>query len=102
VANWGILTPNRTHVPAEQVQSIAVLLIAMRVASVVCDTDGMAPGLAERPSGTVAFLFADIENSPLHWASRPDEMSTALAQHDQLARSIGAARFRVQFLEVVV
>ncbi len=38
------------------------------------------------PSGTVTFLFSDIEGSTKLWEQRPDEMRTALARHDALMR----------------
>ncbi len=38
------------------------------------------------PSGTVTFLFTDIEGSTRLWEERPDEMRAAVAEHD--------ARFR--------
>lgn len=39
------------------------------------------------PTGTVTFLFTDIEGSTHAWDSRPDAMRAALAQHDALVRS---------------
>jgi class 3 adenylate cyclase len=39
------------------------------------------------PSGTVTFLFADIEGSTPRWEHDPDAMSEALAEHDALLRS---------------
>lgn len=41
----------------------------------------------ELPSGTVTFLFTDIEGSTRLWEERPDEMRAALAQHDEILRS---------------
>src|SRR5512133_1155311 len=38
------------------------------------------------PSGTVTFLFTDIEGSTKLWENHPDEMRTALAQHDLILR----------------
>jgi predicted ATPase/class 3 adenylate cyclase len=38
------------------------------------------------PSGTVTFLFTDIEGSTRIWESRREEMQVALVQHDQLLR----------------
>ena len=38
------------------------------------------------PSGTVTFLFTDIEGSTRLWEERPDEMRAALAEHDALVR----------------
>ena len=39
------------------------------------------------PSGTVTFLFTDIEGSTRLWDERPDPMREALARHDELLRS---------------
>jgi predicted ATPase/class 3 adenylate cyclase/Tfp pilus assembly protein PilF len=39
-----------------------------------------------RPSGTVTFLFTDIEGSTKLWEQNPDAMRPALARHDQLLR----------------
>lgn len=39
-----------------------------------------------RPSGTVTFLFTDIEGSTQRWERRPDAMSVALARHNALVR----------------
>ena len=38
------------------------------------------------PSGTVTFLFSDIENSTKLWEEYPQAMSEALVQHDTLLR----------------
>ncbi len=40
-----------------------------------------------RPSGTVTFLFTDLEGSTRNWEARPDAMSSALAEHDDIMRS---------------
>jgi predicted ATPase/class 3 adenylate cyclase len=40
----------------------------------------------EVPSGTVTFLFTDVEDSTLRWDQEPAAMSVALARHDQLLR----------------
>jgi class 3 adenylate cyclase len=40
-----------------------------------------------QPTGTVAFLFTDIEGSTTLWERHPKYMRKALAQHDQLLRS---------------
>ena len=39
------------------------------------------------PSGTVTFLFTDIEGSTPRWEHDPDAMSEALAEHDALLRT---------------
>ena len=38
------------------------------------------------PSGTVTFLFTDIEGSTLLWQKFPAEMNTALAKHDAILK----------------
>ncbi len=42
--------------------------------------------MAELPSGTVTFLFTDIEGSTRLWEVHPEAMRDALARHDQLLR----------------
>jgi predicted ATPase/class 3 adenylate cyclase len=42
--------------------------------------------MAERPTGTVTFLFTDIEGSTRLWEEHPHEMQSALERHDQLLR----------------
>ena len=39
-----------------------------------------------RPTGTVTFLFTDIEGSTKLWEQNPDVMRSALARHDVLLR----------------
>ena len=36
------------------------------------------------PSGTVTFLFTDIEGSTVLWETRPDSMRLALEHHDAI------------------
>ena len=42
--------------------------------------------MAERPTGTITFLFTDIEGSTRLWEQRPVEMQDALERHDQILR----------------
>ena len=42
------------------------------------------------PSGTVAFLFTDIEGSTKRWQQDPRAMAAAVARHDELLRDIVA------------
>ncbi len=42
--------------------------------------------MAELPSGTVTFLFTDLEGSTRLWEEYPDAMRDALARHDELLR----------------
>ena len=40
------------------------------------------------PSGTVTFLFTDIENSTSLWEKYPETMKSALAMHDALLKKV--------------
>src|SRR5690242_3132938 len=40
--------------------------------------------VAELPSGTVTFLFTDLEGSTRLWEEHPDAMKSALARHDAI------------------
>ena len=42
--------------------------------------------MTELPSGTVTFLFTDIEGSTRLWEEHPDAMRDALARHDEVLR----------------
>ena len=44
--------------------------------------------MSELPSGTITFLFTDIESSTALWEKYPDAMKISLAQHDALLREI--------------
>jgi len=44
------------------------------------------PTLTAPPTGTVTFLFTDIEGSTRLWQDHPDAMRPALARHDHLLR----------------
>ena len=39
------------------------------------------------PSGTVTFLFTDIEGSTKRWEKHPQDMGKAVARHDELMRA---------------
>lgn len=43
--------------------------------------------MAERPTGTVTFLFTDVEGSTQAWERTPTEMDQALELHDQVLRA---------------
>jgi class 3 adenylate cyclase len=40
--------------------------------------------MGDKPSGTVTFLFTDIEGSTRRWEEDPQAMRSALAAHDQV------------------
>ena len=44
--------------------------------------------MSQLPSGTVTFLFTDIENSTPLWEKHPEAMKSALAAHDGLLKDI--------------
>lgn len=44
--------------------------------------------MAHQPTGTVTFLFTDIEGSTERWQRDPDAMAVALAAHDELIREV--------------
>lgn len=46
-----------------------------------------APGGQALPTGTVTFLFTDIEGSTQRWEAQRDAMKAAVARHDSLVRS---------------
>ena len=43
--------------------------------------------MTELPSGTVTFLFTDLEGSTRLWEEHPEAMRDALARHDEILRS---------------
>ena len=45
-----------------------------------------------RPTGTVTFLFTDIEGSTQLWEHHPEAMKAALAEHDRILRASIEAR----------
>lgn len=47
--------------------------------------------MAGLPTGTVTFLFTDIEGSTRLWQEQPDAMKPALARHDEILRDAIAA-----------
>ncbi len=42
--------------------------------------------MAARPTGTVTFLFTDVEASTRRWEEHPDAMKDAMARHDSVVR----------------
>src|SRR4051812_48646914 len=54
-----------------------------------CDTGCVQPpgGEGDRPTGTVSFLFTDIEGSTRLWADDAEAMAASLLWHDDILRS---------------
>jgi predicted ATPase/class 3 adenylate cyclase len=48
---------------------------------------GSGPPASARPTGTVTFLFSDIEGSTVRWDANPEAMASALARHDAVMRA---------------
>src|SRR5262245_65733885 len=47
-------------------------------------------GLTDLPTGTVTFLFTDVEGSTRLWERHPDPMRAALAEHDAVIEFLTA------------
>ena len=71
---------NITQVPRD-VGPICLLDLPLRTRV----TEGVS--VAQLPSGTVTFLFTDIEGSTRLWEAHPDAMRPALARHDEILRA---------------
>ncbi|MCC6791495.1 MAG: adenylate/guanylate cyclase domain-containing protein, partial [Thermomicrobiales bacterium] len=56
--------------------------------------------MAEWPTGTVTFLFTDLEGSTQRWQQYPTAMGPALARHDRLVRDAISAHGGVVFKTV--
>ena len=44
--------------------------------------------MRELPTGTVTFLFTDLEGSTRLWQEHPEAMKGALARHDEILREV--------------
>ena len=49
------------------------------------------------PSGTVTFLFTDLEGSTRLWEDRPALMGAALARHDEIVHALIRAHSGIVF-----
>src|SRR5262245_14642543 len=89
-----VLPPSRTQVFAH-----LTISRSLSTAPAVVLTKSMAPELpewdtsnvGEPPSGTVTFLFTDLEGSTRLWSEYPEAMRHALARHDEILRDVIAA-----------
>ena len=48
--------------------------------------------MSQTPTGTITFLFSDIEGSSRKWEQQPEAMRVALAQHDRMLRQVFEAQ----------
>ena len=48
--------------------------------------------MADSPTGTVTFLFTDIEGSTRMWEQDPQAMSDALSRHDHILQNAKESR----------
>ena len=44
--------------------------------------------MADLPTGTVTFLFTDVEGSTKQWERYPEAMQAAMARHDEVLREV--------------
>src|SRR5215217_8428521 len=44
--------------------------------------------MTDLPTGTVTFLFTDVEGSTRLWERYPEAMSLALSRHDEILRAV--------------
>jgi predicted ATPase/class 3 adenylate cyclase len=77
---------------AERAAFIQAARAELAVARLEPPTQGVAPptvvSVTTLPSGTITFLFTDIEGSTQLWEQHPRAMQTALARHDAIMRQV--------------
>jgi len=81
-------------------QSPAESRVAVSVARAVSDAEAPPMSGASLPTGTVTFLFTDIEGSTQLWEQQNEKMPAALARHDAILRQAIAAHGGVVFKTV--
>ena len=54
----------------------------------VAGSDVLATATRALPSGTITFLFTDIEGSTKRWETHGDQMRVAVESHDSVMRAI--------------
>ena len=87
----------------DRLQSVAATLAAPATPAgdpVPSIAESTPPAAARFPTGTVTFLFTDIEGSTTLWEQQPQAMSAALARHDAILRETIAAHGGVVFKTV--
>src|SRR4029450_11391731 len=70
--------------PAWRKQAAGCQLHLVYLPPATCSNGGAS--LAELPTGTVTFLFTDLEGSSRLWEQYPEPMKAALARHDDILR----------------
>src|SRR2546426_2809464 len=63
----------------------AIIRISIAGMTPVCSWRGVL--MAELQTGTVTFLFTDIEGSTKRWEQYPQQMQSALERHDYILRT---------------
>jgi class 3 adenylate cyclase len=63
-----------------------------KVTGKATDSSAARSSASSVPTGTVTFLFTDIEGSTSMWEDYPAQMHEALARHDEILRSSVEAR----------
>jgi predicted ATPase/class 3 adenylate cyclase len=66
--------------------SVPAFVEAARAASGVLGSRRLGLSMSEFPTGTVTFLFTDLEGSTRLWEEHPEAMKEALARHDVIVR----------------
>src|SRR5262249_20780605 len=77
--NVAAYTSTRRSVFVGRLSALAGLLLVT--------TPSEGNGMADMPSGTVTFLFTDLEGSTRLWEEHPEAMVEALARHDEIVRT---------------
>ncbi len=65
-------------------------LVALRAGGAVrscTDAGERGAGMPELPTGTVTFLFTDLEGSTRLWEEHPEAMKGPLARHDEIVQA---------------
>src|SRR5688500_13121149 len=65
---------------------MALLSTVIAKGALMADSATVRPAASELPTGTLTFLFTDIEGSTYLWERYPEAMSGALARHDAIMR----------------